>query len=337
VAGVGGIRAATGVVAGARPAPVPRRGTGSAACGHPDQGNATDAAATSPQDAEYNGFEPVYGGSEPADEVIDGLADATGRAVDPCNGRRGPAAGSGWACIPEGNGPSLTRAWKNSGNAVADSQPKTSKRVLDPSERISEVLFGLIMVLTFTCSLGAAEAGRDDVRTMLIGALGCNLAWGIIDGILYVLSSLAARGHNLQVYLAVRGATDAGKARELIAGALPPVVASILQPAELESIHARLLKLPDPPKRARTRREDWLGALGVFLLVFLSTFPVALPFVFLENATRALRVSNAVAMFMLFILGHAYGRHIGRSAWGFGLTMVALGAVLVLLAIALGG
>ena len=52
-------------------------------------------------------------------------------------------------------------------------------RILDPMDRISEVLFGLIMALTFTCTLGVAAA---EVRTMLIGALGCNLAWGIIDG-----------------------------------------------------------------------------------------------------------------------------------------------------------
>ena len=55
--------------------------------------------------------------------------------------------------------------------------------MLDPSERTAEVLFGLIMVLTFTGSLSAAEAGPDDIRAMLIGALGCNIAWGIIDGL----------------------------------------------------------------------------------------------------------------------------------------------------------
>ena len=62
---------------------------------------------------------------------------------------------------------------------------ETRTRVVDPPQRVAEVLFGLIMVLTFTCSLSIAEAGRDDVRTMLIGALGCNLAWGIIDGVFY--------------------------------------------------------------------------------------------------------------------------------------------------------
>src|SRR5438094_10039595 len=61
---------------------------------------------------------------------------------------------------------------------------RSSRRVLEPIDRVSEVLFGLIMVLTFTGSLSVAEAGRENIRTMLIGALGCNLAWGIIDGVL---------------------------------------------------------------------------------------------------------------------------------------------------------
>jgi hypothetical protein len=64
-----------------------------------------------------------------------------------------------------------------------NSSRSPSSRVLEPGERISEVLFGLIMVLTFTGSLSVAEAGREDIRTMLVGALGCNLAWGIIDAV----------------------------------------------------------------------------------------------------------------------------------------------------------
>ena len=54
----------------------------------------------------------------------------------------------------------------------------SSKRVLDPMERISETLFGLIMALNFTRTLDVATADSIKVQTMLIGALGCNLAWG---------------------------------------------------------------------------------------------------------------------------------------------------------------
>ena len=77
---------------------------------------------------------------------------------------------------------------------MTDDPFQSSKRVLTPSERISEVLFGLIMVITFTGSLSVTEAGREDIRTMLIGALGCNLAWGIIDAVLYLMGCLADKG-----------------------------------------------------------------------------------------------------------------------------------------------
>ena len=53
---------------------------------------------------------------------------------------------------------------------------KRSVGVLDPIDRISEVLFGLIMVLTVTSSVSAATEVHRSVRTMLIGASGCNLA-----------------------------------------------------------------------------------------------------------------------------------------------------------------
>ena len=128
---------------------------------------------------------------------------------------------------------------------------KSSKRVLEPNERISEVLFGLIMVLTFTGSLSVAEAGRAEVRTMLIGALGCNLAWGIIDGVLYLMGCLAEKGRDLMTYRAVRKITDPQQAQRLIARALPSVLASVVQPAELEAMHQRLQKLPEPADRAR--------------------------------------------------------------------------------------
>jgi hypothetical protein len=90
------------------------------------------------------------------------------------------------------------------------------RRVLEPSERIAEVLFGLIMVLTFTGSLSIAEVGRDDVRTMLIGALGCNFAWGVIDGVLYLMGALAERGRNLKTFQAVRVAADPAQAHALV-------------------------------------------------------------------------------------------------------------------------
>lgn len=213
----------------------------------------------------------------------------------------------------------------------------SSRRILDPYDRVAEVLFGLIMVLTFTGSLSIAEAGRDDVRTMLIGALGCNLAWGIIDAILYLMGCLAEKGKNLRTLRAVRQAEDPPQALRRLAEALPPIVAAVLPPAELETLRQRLVALPEPAGVVRLGAGDWWGALAVFGWVFLATFPVALPFLFMQSAGPALRVSNGIAIAMLFAAGWAFGRITGRRRWVMGLAMVILGSALVGLTMALGG
>jgi hypothetical protein len=199
------------------------------------------------------------------------------------------------------------------------------------------VLFGLIMVLTFTGSLSVADAGRDDVRAMLVGALGCNLAWGLIDAVLYLMGCMAERGRNLAIFRGIRRAEDPSHARRLIADALPPLVARLLQPAELEGLRERLVRIEEPAEASRLQKEDYRGAVGVFLLVFLSTFPVAIPFMVMTEAQPAMRVSNAVAVVLLFTTGYAFGRITGRQPSLVGCGMVVLGLLLVGLTMALGG
>ena len=220
---------------------------------------------------------------------------------------------------------------------MSDDPTQAPRRLLDPVDRFSEVLFGLIMVLTFTGSLSAASAGRAEVRTMLFGALGCNLAWGIVDGIMYVLSTLGERGRGLVTLKAVRRAAGPALARRIIGDALPPAVASVLRPEDLDAIHRKLKELPEPPARPRLNKEDLLGALAVCVLVFFCTFPVTIPFIFMADPMRALRLSNGIAIVMLFMTGHSLGRHSGYRPWRMGLTMVVLGIVLVAITMALGG
>ena len=213
-----------------------------------------------------------------------------------------------------------------------------TRRVLEPIDRVSEVLFGLIMVLTFTGSLSIAEAGREDVREMLIGAIGCNIAWGLVDAIMFLMGSMTERARGRVALREVRQAVNPEKARNRIAEAMPGAIAGVLTEPELEGIRARLVALPEQATRAKLLTgSEWLGALGVFLLVFLCTFPVVLPFLFMSNAPLALRVSNGIAIVMLFLCGHALGRFTGARPWLLGLIMVIVGVVLAGLTLALGG
>jgi len=220
---------------------------------------------------------------------------------------------------------------------MSDESTSTSRSVLDPYTRVAEAQFGLIMVLTFTGSLSVAEAGRADVRTMLIGALGCNIAWGIIDGILYLMDCLSERGSGIRALRALRNAKAPEKAHRVIADALPPIVAATLGPAEYETIRQKLLQLPEPPSRPRLQKSEWLGALAVFLWVFIVTFPVAIPFTFMDDIGRAMRISNGIAIVLMFVSGYAFGRITGYRPWLTGLATVVVGAALVSLTMALGG
>lgn len=216
-------------------------------------------------------------------------------------------------------------------------EKKASSTILDADSRAPEVLFGLIMMLTFTGTLSIADAGRDDVRAMLIGALGCNIAWGIIDGIIYLMACMAEKSRNFITYQAARNASNQQEANAIVAGALPPMVASVLKPEELHNIHQRLMQLPPPKVSKWPSAQELLGAVAVCLLVITCILPVALPFLFIDHIATAMRISNAIAIVMLFITGYISGGLIPQRPWLSGLTMVLLGVVLVAMTIALGG
>jgi VIT1/CCC1 family predicted Fe2+/Mn2+ transporter len=220
---------------------------------------------------------------------------------------------------------------------MADNSTHSRKRLLDPMERVSEILFGLIMVLTFTCSFSVASADRRDVYKMMLAALGCNVAWGIIDGVFYLMSCLSEQGHNILALRAVRKTADSGEAHRIIAKALPTALAAALSEAEFAVLREKLNRLSDPPAHPRLAKDDWLAAFGVFLLVFLSTFPVVIPFLFIREPRLALRASNGVAIVMLFMAGCAFGRYSGFRPGRVGLAMVVLGIAMVGLTIVFGG
>ena len=193
------------------------------------------------------------------------------------------------------------------------------------------------MVLSITGAVSVGQSGRAEIRTTLISALGCNIAWGIIDAVLYLMNCFADRGSRLLTLKAVRKAASPQKAQALIASALPPIVASVIRPAEFEQIHQRLNQLPEPPPHARLNGRDYLGALAVFLLVFLATFPVALPFIFMNSVVWSVHISRLIANLMFFLFGCALGRCTGHSPWLIGSLMVIVGVVLVAIAMVLGG
>ena len=71
--------------------------------------------------------------------------------------------------------------------------------------------------------------------------------------------------------------------------------------------------------------------------VVLSSIPAAIPFVFIDDARFALRVSNAILLVALFITGYSWARYTLGKPWLVGLSFLIGGMALVTVSIALGG
>jgi hypothetical protein len=210
------------------------------------------------------------------------------------------------------------------------------KRLLDPVDRISEVLFGLIMAVTIIGSLSVASAGAAEVRTVTLAALGCNLAWGLVDAVMYVVRTATERSRLRALGRRVREA-DAAAGERLIARLLPDELAAITGADEIAAMRRNLLARP-PVTGPVLHARDFLEAVAIFLLVVLATFPVVLPFLFVAEPVAAIRLSQAVTVLMLFISGFALGSHAGHARpMVTGFAMALFGVLLIAVVKALGG
>ncbi|MDX2170486.1 MAG: VIT family protein [Deltaproteobacteria bacterium] len=212
------------------------------------------------------------------------------------------------------------------------------QRHLDPASRLGEVLFGLIMALGFT---GAARLGYEaaDNRTLFLAILGCNVAWAIVDGVMYALTELFERGRRTRLGREVRAAPSQAAALRLIDAELGDWMAPLLSDAERAAIYHHVLgaarRSELPP--ARVRSADLLGAAAVALSIVVATLPILVPFLVVANDELAARLSNGIALLMLFLLGHWWGRTVGGRPWLAAVALTLLGMLMVAITIRLGG
>ncbi len=213
----------------------------------------------------------------------------------------------------------------------------TREPVLNPVDRVSELLFGLFMALTFVGAVSVSDGGQGQIRSMFIAALGCNLAWGLVDAVMYLVRTITDRGRTLTLIRAVRSAPDPETGRRLIESTLARVGRNLVTATETEAVRGRILALSSLPARPKLNGDDFLAALAIFLIVVASTFPVVLPFALIHDVGTAKNASRAIAVAMLFGGGLALGRYAGYGSWKVGCMMAGLGMALVVAINLLGG
>jgi VIT family protein len=213
-------------------------------------------------------------------------------------------------------------------------------RYLDPGSRLGEILFGLIMVLTITLAAGLTiTEDKAGVRELLLAAIGCNVAWGIIDAVLYLMNCITVRQGRVRLVEAVKHAPDQEAALALVKNEVEPDLQAMLDDEDADAFNLSVLKYITRAQASSVSltREDFYAAIGCFLLVFVACFPATVPFFIFSRPHFALRVSNFLLIALLFLVGQKWARYAGVNRLLAGSAMVAIGLSLVGVAILLGG
>jgi hypothetical protein len=211
---------------------------------------------------------------------------------------------------------------------------------LSPGTRLGEILFGLIMTLTFTLGAGAYFGGSEGAtKELLYATIGCNIAWGIIDAALMLFNTTFDRSRRARLGNEIAATSNDDAAVAIVASELDEALVPITTADQRNTLYRNVITQVRSSERPRPRltRADFLAAIAIFWFVFAASFPAALPFLAIDDPWIALRASNALLIGVLFWVGYRWAGYTNLSRMGTGLVLVAISVTLVAIAIPLGG
>jgi hypothetical protein len=210
---------------------------------------------------------------------------------------------------------------------------------LDPSDRLDELLFGLIMVLSITLGVGLATDEGGSTLQVAVTIFGCNLAWGLIDGIMYIVTQLYDRSRKAQLIEALRSTNSDAEKIATVGGVLDDKLSPLTSEDERHALYLNISRRLGGVSIQQTRiaAEDVYGALAIVWLVVIASVPAVLPFLFFTDRFVAARVSNALVLVALFAVGFGFARTIHANPWTVGISTAVLGIALVGIVMLLGG
>jgi hypothetical protein len=211
---------------------------------------------------------------------------------------------------------------------------------LDPSETLLEILFGLIMAFTLTAGARFVyDRASFDALELVVGLVGCNVAWGVIDGAFYLIGSAFNRGRRAQFIRRLQATADQGRAIEFIREEFSLEGEPAMRAEDRARFHETLLAMFRHASTARShlRGADYAAAATIVILVTLTALPAAIPLLAMKDGNMALKVANYLQIGLLFGIGCAWTRYSGGRPWVAGGLIAGICTVLVLVAVALGG
>jgi VIT1/CCC1 family predicted Fe2+/Mn2+ transporter len=220
--------------------------------------------------------------------------------------------------------------------------------LIDPIDRLTESLFSILILLTFTMTSwiisrsGSSEhtLTSENLFDLAIAALFTVIAYGVIDGVIYALLTMFGRGESHRLLQGIQAADSDQEAVGVIADNLDYMLEPITGDQERRLLYSHILDhlRNSQPREIGLKREDITAGLTHILVAILVIIPPLFPLVAMrQDPGRAILASNLISFFLLFFVGYRWGKYTGTNPWKTGLIILSVIIVLVLFLFWLGG
>lgn len=208
-----------------------------------------------------------------------------------------------------------------------------ASRYLSYTDRTGEIAFAVLMVIIINGYVALSDLNTGFTYIVAVN-LGACLAWGIIDGLIYAISSSIERNSDRNKLLKLKECVTCVDSLEKVKTSLDDTFLEGFDANGKEAIAKEILNhVPRASlgeNKVLTRNEvlGWLSIVGIYLAV---GFFLALPFLILQNKLLAWLVSNAFGVAWVTWYGVQLGKTAGRNRLLFGLILAGVSIVFLIL------
>jgi hypothetical protein len=218
-------------------------------------------------------------------------------------------------------------------------------RHLDTLDILSAAVYGIMIVMMFTISVHIFSHGlgamttRAEVNSLFKAAVSSALTWAFIDAVIFLLGSVAERDQSGRIVRSVQRAPSRQHAIAEVSTLLGDRLYDVTNEEERGILASSIVNQLNNRKahHGAITRDDVVAAFAMFTAGAAGTLPISLPLLLIPDPWLALRMSNAVAIISLFIMGYYWAKHAGVRPVRTGLVIAMVGTLLVMVAIWFGG
>ncbi|MFZ1342823.1 hypothetical protein [Thiothrix eikelboomii] len=208
--------------------------------------------------------------------------------------------------------------------------------LIAPDDQALETLSGIILTMSVLSTLQVASAQSIDTRSLVYAAIGSTIAWGFVDGMMYLVGTLMDRTRAYKVMRGLRSAASVLDFRQQLIAESPEYLVDRLSDHSLDKIQTFLQSEP-LEHRPSLNRDDLQTALLLWLVVVSASLPLIMPLVFIHDHVLAFRVTQFISVWIMFAMGYKLGTWLGVKSVKSGLLFAMIGILIAVVCIYLGG